>query len=167
MGDMADHVNDDSPLRTRWARGEWDSEPDRVDFEHEGYRCRVVRNCETGTLCGYVELPADFPLEFADEGDIRAHGGITFCGKHNDGDSTWVGFDCAHAWDVSPLIVGMSGGMLSSEDASYKNVEFVKKECREIVEQLRVVRTPATRAACRIGGLDAAKEVSDQEEGDD
>ena len=155
-------------MRERWAKGPWDDEPDCVDFEHKGYRCRVVRNMMLGTLCGYVALPDDFPMDDIDEMGIRVHGGVTFCNKHDDDDddeATWVGFDCGHALDVSPVIVGMSKEALAIEGATYKNVEFCKVECRGIVEQLRVVRTPATRAACRIGGIEAAKEVSELEEG--
>lgn len=48
--------------KSAWPRGEWDSEPDRVDFEHAGFPCMILRVAHSGHLCGYVGVPAGHPL---------------------------------------------------------------------------------------------------------
>jgi hypothetical protein len=49
--------------QTYSAPGEWDNEPDELDWtdERTGYQCRIVRN-RMGNLCGYVRLPDGHPL---------------------------------------------------------------------------------------------------------
>lgn len=41
--------------KDRWARGPWDQEPDRVDFEHVGLPCLLLRN-NMGAWCGYAAV---------------------------------------------------------------------------------------------------------------
>jgi hypothetical protein len=43
-----------------WARGPWDTEPDRLEFEAEGFPCLMVRN-KSGAWCGYVGVPPTHP----------------------------------------------------------------------------------------------------------
>ena len=62
-------------------RGEWDKEPDSLDFEAHGYPCRLRRSERTGTWSGYVGIPLGHPLYGkADNEDeyLDVHGGITF-----------------------------------------------------------------------------------------
>ena len=40
-----------------WGQGPWDDEPDRVDFEHAGFPCLLLRNPRLGQWCGYVAVP--------------------------------------------------------------------------------------------------------------
>ena len=70
-----------------------------------------------GALCGYVGLPRRHPAhgkDFADL-DIAVHGGLTYsaacdhprgiCHTPAPGDPDdlwWLGFDCGHAFDLSP-----------------------------------------------------------------
>lgn len=44
-----------------WPDGPWNKEPDRVQFEHEGLPCLLIRN-ELGAWCGYVGVYIDSPL---------------------------------------------------------------------------------------------------------
>lgn len=50
--------------KSKWARGEWDSEPDKVQFEDRetGLPCLIVRTLHSGHLCGYVGVAEGHPL---------------------------------------------------------------------------------------------------------
>lgn len=49
--------------KSAWPRGEWDAEPDKVQWQDEatGLPCLIVRN-SGGALCGYVGLSEGHPL---------------------------------------------------------------------------------------------------------
>jgi hypothetical protein len=48
--------------KAKWGPGPWQDEPDRVDFEHAGLPCAIIRNLHvTGSLCGYVGVPDSHP----------------------------------------------------------------------------------------------------------
>lgn len=82
--------------KSDWERGEWDDEPDKVQFPDEatGLPCLIVRG-PSGALCGYVGVPEGHPC-FEKEYDsakavtrldadddsayIDVHGGLTFAG---------------------------------------------------------------------------------------
>lgn len=65
------------------------------------YKCYVIRPFVFGQWNGYVELPKDHPYygKYYDDMDnnIDVHGGITYSDYNG-----WVGFDCAHGWDLKP-----------------------------------------------------------------
>lgn len=48
----------------------------------------------------------------------------------------WFGFDCAHFGDCSPGMDTKYGGL---RDGSYKTVNYVKRECQELAQQLAAV----------------------------
>lgn len=92
----------------------WENEPDHAEWEQEvsGYKCRIVRNETSGTLCGYVGIPKghkfwgmeyDSHDELSDIGN-NVHGGLTYSQPENDG-YWYFGFDTAHADDFPPKIV--------------------------------------------------------------
>lgn len=115
--------------RSEWPSGEWDSEPDKLQWQDEatGFACLVHRS-NFGAWCGYVGVPPSHPLHGRFYEDINknianldVHGGLTFsaaCDPQHDEatgrgichvpapgepDSVWwIGFDCAHAFDYSP-----------------------------------------------------------------
>lgn len=98
---------------------------------------------------------------------LDVHGGITFSDFcHTEGDESksichierpdeprvwWLGFDCAHAWDVTPQmnyktrqIMGEDQpGYLSANErdpmAQYRDVSFVVHECTSLAAQLYVL----------------------------
>lgn len=99
----------------------WQTEPDRVELEFEGYPCLVIRNPSVGNLCGYVGIPEGHPLfgEHYDIPDVEVHGGLTYgdegMGEEHDHQPYykpmrdkngkrlyWYGFDCAHSGDYCP-----------------------------------------------------------------
>jgi len=115
-------------------------------FTYKGFVCLIRRNfiCEEGLgklrlgelnkhtifhLCGYVGLPKwhKFYKKNYDKINIDCHGGLTFSGfRGNDSNLWFIGFDCGHAFDQSML----------SHNGIYRDVFYVKKEIRSIVNQL-------------------------------
>jgi hypothetical protein len=97
-----------------WARGEWDEEPDRVEWADPktGLPCLIVRG-PLGALCGYVGVPKDHPLYRVKKEalpDLQVHGGVNYAkacsfvichAKRND-PRWWIGFDCGHSRDLVP-----------------------------------------------------------------
>lgn len=125
--------------------GEWQREPDFVWFTDKltGYKCAIIRQTmwSFGNLCGYVILPEHHPLykkrkSLFDEpfASLEVHWGVSFIGYLGaikiEGHKLWaIGFDCAHAGDLIP-------GMAYSE-YKYRNIAYVKKECRKLAKQLK------------------------------
>jgi len=184
--------------KSEWLPGPWHEEPDRVDFEHVGFPCTVLRHSTNGHLCGYVAVPPGHPLHGVEYdspsealrqrlerreneplGDtpgmgvmisllrgeleprpdvaLNVHGGLTYsaaCGGHichvpKEGEPDnvwWFGFDCNHYGDYGPGSVVADrkmnfahagpGGHMSA----YRTVEYVKRECMRLAEQLREVQ---------------------------
>lgn len=111
--------------KSAWARGPWDSEPDKMQWVDEatGLPCLIHRAYTTGGLCGYVGVSAGHALfeVSGEDGDIDVHGGLNFfrhcmpaedessgichvVGTDEDDNVWWLGFDCSHVGDVSPAI---------------------------------------------------------------
>lgn len=155
------------PLKQSWGDGEWVSEPDKMQFTDKatGLPCLIVRNRRSGVLCGYVGVPASHPAygkDYYDEKlqNIEVHGGLTyanFCFKEEeegqgichvveDGEDDkvwWLGFDCAHAWDLSPAneaVLRKHNIPTIEPDALYRNVAYVKKEIASLASQLIAIR---------------------------
>jgi hypothetical protein len=106
--------------RAAWGPGPWETEPDRVEWEHAGLPCLAIRN-HHGVWCGYAAVPPGHPLHGKDHNDldVGVHGGLTYegaCQHRDDGvmgichvpqpgepdNVWWFGFDCGHACDYSP-----------------------------------------------------------------
>jgi len=156
--------------KSEWGPGPWQDEPDKINWTDgdTGLPCMIVRG-PSGALCGYVAVTAEHRLhgvEYMDpkfEG-LHAHGGITFtdrCQPNDDGhgichvpepgqpdDVWWIGFDCAHGYDVMPALertmreAGMDSTNLRMEATEYwpasiyKTVSYVMNECRDLAAQL-------------------------------
>jgi hypothetical protein len=124
----------------------WENEPDHAEWVQyiSGYKCRIVRNPTTGTLCGYVGIPKEhrfFGVGYDEDrdkelGDIadHVHGGLTYSAE--DADGLWYfGFDTAHHGDFAPAIVELliSAGTNQYPPAyndcmNYKTWEFVEDQ---------------------------------------
>lgn len=157
--------------KTSWPRGEWDEEPDKMQWQDEetGYPCLIHRN-RCGALCGYVgvnpghpyyEKGYDVPNEVVD-----VHGSLTYaafcqnvtceetgiCHVVEEGEEErvwWLGFDCNHCWDFAP---GMPlPSHIPRTDETYKNVAFVQAECRALAKKLREVEVLGHDAASQTG----------------
>jgi len=113
-------------------------------YKYKNYECHVTyRN---GYYCGYVFLKPDSYVgmqiaqaikqdsknngEFIIEDKFEVHGGLTFVDIFRD-NNTIIGFDCNHYDDLTKLI-----GRYSSENATFKDKNFVKKELRSLVNQI-------------------------------
>ncbi len=120
--------------KSTWGDGPWQSEPDRLEFrvpELPTLACLMVRG-PMGSWCGYVGVPPGHPAHGKDDGelDLKVHGGLTYaapcmvesargpealvCHVPQPGESDdvwWLGFDCGHAWDVSPGMAAMLRGL--------------------------------------------------------
>jgi hypothetical protein len=147
--------------RSGWDSGQWDTEPDKVQWQdpRSGLPCLAVRSL-MGNWCGYVGVAENHPffgLHFYDEKiDVSVHGGLTFCGACREHDKEhgichkpdpgepdhvwWLGFDCAHAFDLAPGLVatikkcGAGTGKFPRD--VYRNLAYVKRECAKLGSQL-------------------------------
>lgn len=139
----------------------WEDEPDRAEWTQKpsGYKCRIVRNEITGTLCGYVGIPKGhrfwgMPYDYAEKRDVGlelqeigndVHGGITYSREGSDG-WWYFGFDTAHADDFCPKIVeltlGIRGGVADQptfkywDSMNYKTWEFVEDQIHWLGKRL-------------------------------
>ena len=122
---------------------EWLDEPDKDEFEHDGLKCLILRNLELGHLCGYVAVPKGHPcygkdydhIPYDDLFPVEVHGGLTFSGE-GDGNRWpeghwWLGFDCAHAWDLVPYMY-----MPFGSSGTYRNFQYVRQETKDLAEQV-------------------------------
>jgi hypothetical protein len=148
--------------RSGWDRGPWDGEPDKVQWQDRrtGMPCLAVRN-KMGNWCGYVGVTQDHPffgLGYDDEKvDVQVHGGLTFSDSCSENDKEhgichrpdpgepdhvwWLGFDCGHAFDLSPRLVATTlkkcGTWLGHFPADvYRDLRYVKRECGRLAKQL-------------------------------
>lgn len=136
--------------KSAWDDGPWMNEPDKAQWVAHGLDCLIVRNA-SGALCGYVGVPeshAAFGKGYYDV-EVDVHGGLTFadrCNPHPEGDHRgichieegaanktvwWLGFDCAHAWDICPKY-----DWSFLHDACYRDFDYVKKETERLASQL-------------------------------
>lgn len=117
--------------------GPWVDEPDRVEWMAGQLAC-AARRGTFGAWNGYVGLPPGHPWETMERDAIDAlvqvHGGVTFLDRA--GGRTWIGFDCAHAFDLQP---GLPMPILST----YRTVEYVMTEVDALAQQCK-------RAGCAI-----------------
>jgi hypothetical protein len=101
--------------RSQWGEGEWDDEPDLVEWRHAGLACLATRG-SSGAWCGYVGVPGThfyFGVHYDKVVEASSHQGLTFsdvchgniCHVPRSGEPQhvwWLGFDCAHAFDLAP-----------------------------------------------------------------
>jgi len=145
-------------VKSSWDRGEWDDEPDKIQWIDPvtDLDCLMVRNTTGGNWCGYVGVDKKHPLyevgdsEAYGEHDLGCHGGLTFSGfcqetedhsrhichipaKGRPDKVWWFGFDCAHAWDASP---GRED-IFKDWDKVYRNNSYVKMEVESLAKKLK------------------------------
>lgn len=144
--------------------GAWRDEPDRVEFEHQGFSC-LLHRAPLGNWCGYVALPPGHPAHGVDyesiygiDGldDLSVHGGLTYakgcvaaiCHVPKPGepdDIWWLGFDCGHAGDLTPGLLRFRAAL--SDWEHYRDLAYVKRETESLAEQLAAVASVALKAA--------------------
>lgn len=143
--------------REEWGDGPWQTEPDRLEWKHQGFPCLMLRT-EMGNWCGYVAVEKGHPYYEKNSGDLEVdvHGGLNYaahCSGHichvpapGESDEVWwLGFDCAHCGDIVPSMVAHLrhlGAMWEPSrlfPESYKDVAYVRKEVNELADQLAAV----------------------------
>ena len=151
--------------KSSWEKGPWLHEADKVQSqdEHTGYVCLAKRNFKMGFWCGYVGIPEGhflYGIEYNHmiyQGlDIYIHGGITFSGfcdeenpiegichvNENNQRIWWLGFDCGHDGDYIPHGTETQYHLskhLMLPYVTYKDLEYVKRECKELTRQLKAI----------------------------
>ena len=142
-----------------WPRGEWDNEPDKVQWSDDatGYPCLIVRG-PLGALCGYVGVPEGHPAFEAKYSDVNVdtHGDLSFsdfCAHGDEEDSIchipgpgepdrvwWLGFDCGHNGDISPAPRFYQREL--REWQTYRNLGYVQETVKQLAAQLHAQATP-------------------------
>lgn len=134
-----------------WGQGPWDTEPDTAYWVSNNFHCMIVRN-PLGALCGYVGLSKEHPWYGLEYGDLiekenipNVHGGITYAHighpkielpLEQKESIYWLGFDCAHAYDVIPA---MTDWPLSCRQGTYRDINYVKAEVEKLAAALQAV----------------------------
>ncbi len=116
-------------------------EPNFETFEYKDYKCVIRRNMMTGGLCGYVAIPETSKFYEQDLSDkIECHGGLTWQGSlEPELSGYYIGFDCMHFMDYSPFTQMMLPIELRRQievHETYRDINYVRSECRSIVDQL-------------------------------
>ena len=143
-----------------WPAGPWDGEPDKVQWPDAttGLPCLAVRSPSGGHWCGYVGVAEGHPWygkDYNSEGvrDSDVHGGLTFADKcqpyENEAQGIchtpepgepdhvwWFGFDCAHAWDLSPQDKKKEAERGYSDGRPYCTLAYVQQQCAKLAAQV-------------------------------
>lgn len=129
-------------------------------FSYKGNPC-VVKFMPGCYRCGYVGLYRNdkfFGEEIPDAVAVGCHGGIAYSepylsGVGEDSGLWWIGFDCGHCFDGYDIetakqyfgnnpdwvrIFGQMEEFYKDENKDYEiqTLEYVKNECRNIVDQI-------------------------------
>ena len=128
----------------------WEDEPDHAEWTQEvsGYKCRILRNEITGSLCGYVGIPRDHRFwgteynthDELDDISDNVHGGLTYSREESDG-WWYFGFDTNHIDDFAPKLVEMLIDRGRKDFAffkcmNYKTWDFVEGEIHWLGKRL-------------------------------
>lgn len=149
---MAEHLTPYKMDKSEWGDGPWQKEPDRIEWEHRGLPCLMLRNPMGGNWCGYVACapgskffakdysqctlipPCEDYCEHSPSSFLTVHGGLTYSGhcnghichvpKPGQPDNVWwLGFDCAHSGDYSPGFAARLKGILK------ESPDFLRENC--------------------------------------
>lgn len=131
--------------KSGWPPGPWHDEPDRLQWNHAGFACLMVRQSRMGHWCGYVGVPEEHPFFGHSYHDIDedVHGGLTYsevcdppvCHVPEPGFPDrvwWLGFDCGHADDRMPA--------MSVPWGVYRDVEYVQAETNKLAQELQAAQ---------------------------
>lgn len=136
--------------RTGWSSGPWDAESDREEWKTAAGLPGLMARNRMGAWCGYVAVPPGHPYHGKgyDDVPVDAHGELTYsdsCFGHichvpepgEPDDVWWLGFDCAHAFDLVPGMVrpGIPLRSYMNNDV-YRDVAYVRAEVEQLAAQL-------------------------------
>ncbi len=160
--------------KSGWGAGEWQNEPDRLDFIHAGFACMALRHTRFGHWCGYVGVPREHPYygKPYDEPDVEFHGGLTYANRCNadichvpepgmPDDVWWLGGDFAHCNDMSPginaVLASLPGGTSRPHDWQvYRALPYVRSQIEGLAEQLKYLLRAAAAESPASGGSGSA-----------
>jgi hypothetical protein len=145
--------------------GPWTGEPDKVQWTDKETQlpCIIKRSPIAGMWCGYVGIPKEHSLYGLDSEEINhlsilnIHGDITFAAACQEGppeatichipqeekldDVWWLGFDCAHSFDIIPNASGLLE--ILPDLSSYRDIDFAKDETTKLAKQLAALNKRA------------------------
>ena len=158
--------------KSAWPPGPWHDEPDKAQWRDAatGITCLAVRG-HHGAWCGYVAVPPGHPaygLDYDDEllYQAPAHGGLTFANVCSERETEprichvpypgephnvwWLGFDCAHAGDLTPAYLQGHLERAVYADDTYKDLAYVQEYCGELADFLMAMALDEkeTRSQC-------------------
>jgi hypothetical protein len=119
-------------------------EGDELTWNHDIFKCKIIRHKVMLHLCGYVGVPKNHFLYKKTysvfEQIIHPHGGITFSGFFDkDPKEYWyIGFDCSHYEDLIPKYIlgkSMIYDVLRNKQ-TYKDINFVKDNIKILINKL-------------------------------
>lgn len=141
--------------KSKWGEGPWQSEPDRIEFEHAGLPC-LMRRGSVGAWCGYAAVPPGHPLHgkgYSDDAveGVDVHGGLTYAGacsgdichvpKPGEPDDVWwFGFDTGHSGDLPPMMQTYYRERNLHGSDTYRDAAYVRRETEHLAEQLAAVK---------------------------
>jgi hypothetical protein len=141
--------------KSTWPAGPWQSEPDKIQWVDPatGLDALMVRHESYGHWCGYVGVAEGHPAfgKGYDAVDAEVHGGLTFADACQEDAAEghgvchipepgrpehiwWLGFDCAHAYDLSPAPRGLA--RLFGDSSTYRDRAYVEAEIADLARQL-------------------------------
>lgn len=146
----------DLPRLREFGEGPWDREPDKVQWQSETGMACMIRRGPMGAWCGYVGVAPGhrwFEVGYNEiDLDVDVHGGLTYSAAC-DGDEEsgvchvpgpgepetlwWLGFDCAHTFDLVPGFQDF-GLELFTHDVVYRDQAYVMAETERLAAQVAV-----------------------------
>lgn len=138
--------------KSKWGPGPWQSEPDRVQWEHDGTVC-IAHRGPVGAWCGYAAVAPGHRLhgkDYSEAEGVEVHWGLNYANKcagcvchvpkpGEPDDLWWFGFDFAHCEDYCPAAeaclsgVGGFGGTMGEHCHTLAEVQA---ETNRLAEQL-------------------------------
>ena len=106
---------------------------------YKGFKIVIKRMMYLGgQLNGYVRIPKahKFYDKSYDDMNIKCHGGVTFAGDLEEDGDFYIGFDTAHYMDFMPFLVMNLKDKGVSGTGTYRDIDYVRNECKSIVDQL-------------------------------
>ncbi len=157
---MSERVYDNVIDKSTWRSGPWQSEPDKVQWTDPETElpCLAIRG-PAGSWCGYVGVSNNHPAfeKDYDDVDVKVHGGLTYADHCQTGQPEnhaichvpepgqpdnvwWLGFDCAHAFDLMPAFTAMLPTIGERPQAEYRTLDYVRREVASLAHQLAMLK---------------------------
>lgn len=118
---------------------EWEREPNHVKWRDNetGFVCEIKRHMLSGSLLGYVGIPAEHSLYGIPLDAAESILEVSFSDFKEGSNLFWLGFDCANLGEIQPFWAETErcDGIVYV----YRNIDYVRSECTRLAYQLRRV----------------------------